>query len=252
MATTKTLAVKAAEPSVLSMPEYSSAIARQIGDRVAAAGDAVIDMVHVVRGCRELRGFGDPDFDYKSKVAETFYADFSEGTVTRYSQKHGERLLRAIIPAGADTADGFVELSQTEFDELRQSKSPPTLLAVSYHLAFTMSRSDYGALEKRAASTGGSGMYGKAYKDLITGMRKVVSNYRDQNWKRLKEAAAPSRNRTVAASDFETWLLGATGKPGVLDLIETRSVNAAKRGDSGADTAKVKAAIDAFRKVWKA
>mgnify|MGYP003704548351 CR=1 FL=1 len=49
-----------------------------------------------------------------------------------------------------------------------------------------------------------------------------------------------------------TWLLGATGKPGVLDLIETRSVNAAKRGDSGADTAKVKAAIDAFRKVWKA
>ena len=251
MATSKTLAANAAP--ALSLSVYSSVIARQIGDRVAAAGDTLADVAAVVRACPDLRGFGDPDFDYNTAAAKLFYADFSDGVVTRYSQKHGERLLRAIVPAGADTADGFQDLTREEFDKLRAEKNPPTLLAVSFHLAFTMSSTEFGALEKRPANSGGSGMYGKAYKKLIEDMRAKATNYRDVNWKRLKLAASPAkRTRTAAASDFETWLFGATGKPGALDLIETRAANAAKRGDTGADTAKIKLAIEAFRKVWKA
>jgi len=237
--------------AALSLSVYSSAIARKIGDQVAATGDRLAEIASVVRACPDLIGFGDQDFDYKSAAAALFYDDFSAGVVDRYSNQRGELLYRAIIPAGAETADGFVALTRDEFDALREQKDPPVLLALTYHLAWSMSRSDFGALEKRPASVGGSGLFGKAYKSLITEMRDRANNYRDQNWKRLRLACSTAkRTRTAAASDFETWLLGETGKPGILDQIETRAANAAKRGDSAADIAKVKEAIAAFRKVW--
>lgn len=254
MATKQTLATKVAAPAAdaaLSLSVYSSAIARKIGDQVAATGDRLAEIANTVRACPDLIGFGDQDFDYKKPAAILFYDDFSAGVVDRYSSKQGEMLYRAIIPAGAETADGFVALTRDEFDALREQKEPPVLLALTYHLAWSMSRSDFGALEKRPASVGGSGLFGKAYKSLITEMRDRAKNYRDQNWKRLRFACSTAkRTRTAAASDFETWLLGKTGEPGILDQIETRAANAAKRGDVAADIAKVKEAIAAFRKVW--
>jgi hypothetical protein len=237
--------------AALSLSVYSSAIARKIGDQVAATGDRLAEIASVVRACPDLIGFGDPDYDYKTPAAVLFYDDFSAGVVDRYSNQKGEMLYRAIIPAGAETADGFVALTRDEFNALREQENPPVLLALTHHLAWSMSRSDFGALEKRPASVGGSGLFGKAYKALIADMRDRANNYRDQNWKRLRLACSTAkRTRTAAASDFETWLLGETGKPGVLDQIETRAANAAKRGDEAADIARVKEAVAAFRKVW--
>jgi DNA-binding GntR family transcriptional regulator len=251
MATKQIPATKVAAPATFSMVAYDSATAQRIGKEVFDVGSRLADLANTVRGCADLSGFGDADYDYKSAIAETFRADFSAGVVNRYSAKQGELLYRAIIPAGAETADGFVALTREEFDSLRQQKDPPVLVVLTYHLAWSMSNSEFSGLEKRPASIGGSGLFGKAYKDLIRENRDRAKNQIDQNWKRLKAACATAkRTRSAAASDFETWLLGATGKPGILDQIETRAVNAAKRGDADADIVRVKAAVAAFRKVW--
>lgn len=245
------------EANLAAPATYSPEAARSIGEQFASTSDSLSGFAKTIRSWPGFSDFGSPDYNFDSKDAKDMEANIRLGFTQVWLRKHPAKFFLPIIPAGGTMPDGFKALSDEAYSGLSDDQKG-RVIAFGGEIALAISRHEFGRLDKTPATTGGAGLCGPAYKDMVLKMRNAESNYASQCWKRLvgyaAELAGKKRTRTVEASEFEEWLFGVTGdpkKPGILNTIQTRAKTAKeKRSDQTADIAKVGRAIEAFRKAW--
>ena len=245
------------EANLAAPATYSPEAAQSLGERFASTSDSLSGFAKTIRSWPGFSDFGSPDYNFDSKDAKDMEANIRLGFTQVWLRKHPAKFFLPIIPAGGTMPDGFKALSDEAYSGLSDDQKG-RVIAFGGEIALAISRHEFGRLDKTPATTGGAGLCGPAYKDMVLKMRNAESNYASQCWKRLvgyaAELAGKKRTRTVEASEFEEWLFGVTGdpkKPGILNTIQTRAKTAKeKRSDQTADIAKVGRAIEAFRKAW--
>lgn len=245
------------EANLATPATYSPEAARSIGEQFASTSDSLSGFAKTIRSWPGFSDFGSPDYNFDSKDAKDMEANIRLGFTQVWLRKHPAKFFLPIVPAGGTMPDGFKALSDEDYSGLSDDQKG-RVIAFGGEIALAISRHDFGRLDKTPAATGGAGLCGPAYKQMVHKLRKAESDYASQCWKRLvgyaAELAGKKRTRTVEASEFEEWLFGVTGdpkKPGILTTIQTRAKTAKeKRSDQTADIAKVGRAIEAFRKAW--
>lgn len=249
---------KPTQEANLAIPAtYSPEAAQSLGERFASTSDSLSGFAATIRSWPGFADFGSPDYNFDSKEAKDMEANTRRGFTQVWLRKHPAKFFLPIIPAGGTMPDGFKALSDEDYSGLSDDQKG-RVVAFGGEIALAITRHDFGRLDKTPASTGGAGLCGPAYKQMVHKLRKAESDYAAKCWQRLvgyaAELAGKKRTRTVEASEFEEWLFGVTGdpkKPGILTTIQTRAETAKKkRSDQTADIAKVERAILAFRKAW--